>query len=115
MQPKASTVQGAGIPCIEVSQGGRQFQIYIQDGQSLCFQAVVRRPTPGFTDISSHWNVSRRFARVIPCLDGYLMRFEAEISHGVTRENLRALLGKFSSSVMEFSLFVEGPLTAPLP
>ena len=55
-----------------------------------------------------------RFSRIITNLDGYLMRFEVDISHELTREHLKGLLRSFLSSVIEFTTFVEGPKTSPL-
>lgn len=114
LQARVSAVEGTGTPCVVGSNNDREFIVYIQEKQSLCFQAVIRNPVPGFTDICNYWNSARRFAKVFPFLDGYAMRFEAEISHGVTRENLRALIRTFSRSVVEFSEFAKAP-KSPLP
>lgn len=92
MHAQLSTVELVGNPCVEVTEGKYRFVVYIQERQSLCFQAQIQRPTAGSTDISGHWNLMRRFARVIPISDGYLMRSEIDISHGVTRKHLRAVL-----------------------
>lgn len=104
-----SVIEGSDIPCVCTSIAGTNFVVYTFEGQPLCFQSIINRPIAGFTDVSNYWNSNRRFAKVVPFLDGYLIRFEAEVSHGVTAQNLKALINSFSALVSEFSAFAEAP------
>lgn len=98
------------VPCLIVSlKVGNAFDVYIQEQQSLCFQAVVQRPAAGFTDVATWWNLNRRFAKALPCLDGYFLRFEADICFGVTKENLKFMIREFTGALVEFSTLASNP------
>jgi hypothetical protein len=56
----------------------------------------------GFTDVTNNWNGWQRFSKAITLKEGYLMRFEADVSHGITRGNLMALARKFGGSLSTF-------------
>jgi len=109
LHTRCSVVDGTDVPCIIASREGNEFIAYIHQGQSLCFQAIVKSPQAGFRDVASHWNNNRRFSKALTHGEGYCLRSESDIKYGVTPDHLSALIDTFSSSVNELFHWVQGP------
>lgn len=109
LQTRSSVIDGTNFPCIVASQEGNEFITYIQQGELLGFQAIVKSPQPGFRDVASHWNNNRWFTKVLTHKDGYCLRSEVDIKYGVTLEHLEALIDTFTSSLNELFGWVRGP------
>jgi hypothetical protein len=109
LQTRQSVIDGTDVPCIVASSEEIEFITYIQQGQSLCFQAIIKSPQAGFRDVASHWNRNRRFSKALTHKEGYYLRFETDIKFGVTPDHLSALVDTFSSSAIEFFGWIQEP------
>lgn len=109
VRTRPSIIDGTNFPCIVASREGNEFIAYIQQGELLGFQAIVKSPQPGFRDVASHWNNNRWFTKALTHKDGYCLRSEVDVKFGVTLEHLEAQIDTFISSLSELFGWVQGP------
>jgi hypothetical protein len=99
---KISIVDGTEMSCVTATHSGIEFLIYTSPG-TVCLQSSLVISRSSRVDHANFWNARKKWARVIAVANGYLVRFEADISHGFTRENLRWIIVSFIFSAKEFS------------
>jgi len=99
IHPKASTENFKGLTNsikVEIESGAYAFNIFLDHGgETMQFYGEVQFPYAGFSTTSGHWNAHETIGPLLTLVDGYALRFDVNISHGVTEASLRDILNAY--------------------
>ncbi|SEO89710.1 hypothetical protein SAMN04490248_11566 [Salinihabitans flavidus] len=94
--PKASTENFKGLTKaikVEIEDGAYAFNIFLDHaGETLTLYGEVGYPYAGFATAAGHWNAHETIGPLLTLNDGYALRFDVNISHGVTEASLQDIL-----------------------
>lgn len=94
--PKASTENFKGLTNsikVEIEDSAYAFNIFLDHGgETLTFYGEVSYPHAGFATAAGHWNAHETIGPLLTLNDGYALRFDVNISHGVTEASLQDIL-----------------------
>lgn len=94
--PKASTENFKGLTHsikLEIEDGAYALNIFLDHGgETLTLYGEVGFPHAGFATAAGHWNAHETIGPLLTLNDGYALRFDVNISHGVTEASLEDAL-----------------------
>lgn len=71
---------------VEIHDGAYVFNIYLDHGdETLQFHGEVEFPHAGLATTAGHWNAHETIGPLMTLIDGYALRFDINISHGITK------------------------------
>ena len=94
--PNVSTENFKGLTNsikVEIEDGAYTFNIFLDHGgETLTLYGEVGYPYAGFATAAGHWNAHETIGPLLTLNDGYALRFDVNISHGVTEASLQDTL-----------------------
>ena len=92
LHPRATTENFKGLANsikVAVDDGAYAFNIFLDHGgETLTLYGEVGFPHAGFATTAGHWNAREIIGPLLTLNDGYALRFDLNISHGVTEASL---------------------------
>lgn len=91
-----------GVPVLTVTVGRILFMAMIHN---QCLKLIYRLREDNFQGgvaFANHWNSMNFLGTLIPMTDGFVMKYESLVSHGIIVGNLKDTLTLFAASVDKF-------------
>ncbi|TBN46961.1 hypothetical protein EYF88_15710 [Paracoccus sediminis] len=96
IHPEASTENFKGLTKsikVQISDGDYAFNIFLDHGgETMQLYGEVHFPYAGFSTTAGHWNAHETIGPLLTIIDGYALRFDVNISYGVTEASLQDIL-----------------------